>query len=333
MSIRKRTRRYQHGSLAESPDGKRWIVKYYPAPGKQTTKTLWPEKRHNSKASGADARRSDQAAESESVRPSRGRDIRALRRGCFLPDEARYRLAREHGERVDARNSQTPRSVPGRVQVCRYSAALLRAFLKAKAEQGLGKGTVNHLRFYLTDICRSATAEGYLMNDVSEGLRAPKKLLKPGAPKEVATLEQYAETWSLLHERERLCFDLVMFCGMRESEAFALWCGDVNGEGIHIERSFYKGLYGSPKTPKRAYSGSRRDHGAPAFLDFTVAGERADRLRLSVVEIGQANLAGELAEQICASAFAASGSRVGQLRGAAPVTLCGLIWRITSRAM
>ena len=37
---RKRTRRYQHGCLRVSPDGRRWIVKFYYAPGKQTTKTL-----------------------------------------------------------------------------------------------------------------------------------------------------------------------------------------------------------------------------------------------------------------------------------------------------
>src|SRR5215831_7563519 len=39
---KRRTRRYQNGSLCESPDGKRWIVKFYYAPGKQTTKTLGP---------------------------------------------------------------------------------------------------------------------------------------------------------------------------------------------------------------------------------------------------------------------------------------------------
>ena len=37
---KKRTRRYQHGCLRVSPDGRRWIVKFYYAPGKQTTKTL-----------------------------------------------------------------------------------------------------------------------------------------------------------------------------------------------------------------------------------------------------------------------------------------------------
>jgi integrase len=49
-----------------------------------------------------------------------------------------------------------------------------------------------------------------------------------------------------------------MFAGMRESEAFGLWCGDVNGHGIQIERSWYKGKYESPKTPK-----SERTVGVP----------------------------------------------------------------------
>jgi site-specific recombinase XerD len=138
----------------------------------------------------------------------------------------------------------------GELQFQEITAGLLRALLKKKAEQGLGRQTLDHIRFFLTDICRSATAEGYLTNNISEGLKAPKKLIKASGPKEVATLDQYAEAWSLLDERERLCFDLVMFAGMRESEAIALWCGDITDQGINIDRSFYKGLYGPPKTEK-----------------------------------------------------------------------------------
>ena len=55
-------------------------------------------------------------------------------------------------------------------------AALLRALLKKKE-------SVNHLRFFLTDICRSATAEGYLSNNVSERLKEPSKVVKPAVPK------------------------------------------------------------------------------------------------------------------------------------------------------
>jgi hypothetical protein len=33
------------------------------------------------------------------------------------------------------------------------------------AEQGFGRQMLNHLRFYLIDICKSAIAEGYLTNN------------------------------------------------------------------------------------------------------------------------------------------------------------------------
>jgi integrase len=49
-----------------------------------------------------------------------------------------------------------------------------------------------------------------------------------------------------------------MFAGMRESETFGLWCGDVNEHGLQIERSWYKGKYEPPKTPK-----SERTVGVP----------------------------------------------------------------------
>ncbi len=65
--------------------------------------------------------------------------------------------------------------------------------LKKKAEQGLGRQTLNHLRGYLTDICKCAVAEGYLQTNVSEGLKAPVKLAKPSDPKLTVGLDQYAQ--------------------------------------------------------------------------------------------------------------------------------------------
>ena len=250
MSKKRRTRRYQHGSLGESKDGKRWIVKYYYAPGKQTTKTLGRKKDIS--------RKQAEMLRDELVKPLNQNPFRNLGEETFerfvedvffpmkLDTDWRTNTAKESMREIRKHLI----SELGDVQFQEITAALLRALLKKKAEQGLGKETLNHIRFYLTDICRSATAEGYLTNNVSDGLRAPKKLTKPSVPKEVATLEQYAEAWTLLGERERLCFDLVMFAGMRESEAIALWCGDVSHEGIRIERSFYKGVYEPPKTPK-----------------------------------------------------------------------------------
>ena len=62
-----------------------------------------------------------------------------------------------------------------------------------------------------------------VQNNISEDLKAPVKLTKPADAKLFVCLEQHAEAWKLLAERERLCFDLVMFAGMRESEVFARW--------------------------------------------------------------------------------------------------------------
>jgi integrase len=127
-------------------------------------------------------------------------------------------------------------------------------------ESAQGQEPAAPKRDYLADICKSALAESYLTTNIAEGLKAPVKLVvkSSNGTKLRASLEQYAEAWKLLGERERLCFDLVMFAGMRESEAFGLWCGDVKEHGVQIERSWYKGRYEPPKTPK-----SERTVGVP----------------------------------------------------------------------
>lgn len=256
---RKRTRRYQYGCLRLSPDGRRWIVKFYYAPGKQTTKTLGLKSEIS--------RKQAEILRNEIVRPInldplRSRTEETFERfveDVFLPMKSEIGEWRENTAKESTREIRL-HLMPdlGETKFEELTPALLRATLKKKAEQGLGRQVLNHLRGYLTDICRSAVAEGYLGTNVAEGLKAPVKLLKSSRPKLTVTLEQYAAAWKLLGERERLCFDLVMFAGMRESEAFGLWCADINEHGIQIARSWYKGRYEPPKTPK-----SERTVGVP----------------------------------------------------------------------
>ena len=62
-------------------------------------------------------------------------------------------------------------------------------------------------------------------------------------------LGEYLQAWSVLDERERLTFDLVTFCGLRESEAYGLKNGDLFGPGaIRVERSWFKGEINPTKT-------------------------------------------------------------------------------------
>jgi site-specific recombinase XerC len=248
---KRRTRRYQHGSLCESQDGKRWIVKFYYAPGKQTTKTLGPKSQIN--------RKQAEMMRDELVRPFNLSPFRSFNAETFenFVEDVFIPMKLESGDWRENTGKESTREIRqhliadlGEVSFEELSPALLRALLKKKAEQGVGRQVLKHLRSYLTDICKTAVSEGYLQTNISEDLKAPVKLAAPSAPKLTATLEDYGRAWSLLEERERLCFDLVMFAGMRESEAFALWCEDLADDGIHIERSWYKGRYEPPKTPK-----------------------------------------------------------------------------------
>ena len=63
------------------------------------------------------------------------------------------------------------------------------------------------------------------------------------------TLAEYLRAWTVLDERERLTFDLVIFCGFRESESYGLRIGDLFRPGaIRVQRSWYKGEINPPTT-------------------------------------------------------------------------------------
>ena len=177
MAKKRRSRRFQYGSLCESPDGKRWIVKFYYAPGKQTTKTLGPKTQIS--------RKQAEMMRDELVRPLNESPFRSLGEDTFknFVEDVFFPMKRESGEWRENTDKESSREIRlflvtelGDVQFVELTPALVRLVLKKKAEEGLRRQTLNHLKGYLTDICKCAVAEGYLQNNISEGLRAPVKL-------------------------------------------------------------------------------------------------------------------------------------------------------------
>jgi hypothetical protein len=93
-------------------------------------------------------------------------------------------------------------------------------------------------------------AEGYLTANVAEGLKTPKAA-KPSDRSRLrrVTLAEYLRAWTAVDERERLAFDLVTFCGLRESEVYGLKIGDLFQRGaIKVQRSWYAGEVNPTKT-------------------------------------------------------------------------------------
>ena len=92
-------------------------------------------------------------------------------------------MARKHGEGDYAGNSEASHAGPRRDQVSGNNRGTAACIFKKKAEQGIKRPVLNHLCGYLTDICRSAVAEGYLTINVTEGLKSPVNWPSRRAPK------------------------------------------------------------------------------------------------------------------------------------------------------
>src|ERR1700728_1190239 len=100
------------------------------------------------------------------------------------------------------------------------------------------------------DMVKRMVAEEYLTSNIAAGLKTPKTARRADRSRlRRVTLAEYLQAWTVLDERERLAFDLVIFCGLRESEAYGLKNGDLYQQGtIRVERSWYRGDTNPTKT-------------------------------------------------------------------------------------
>jgi site-specific recombinase XerC len=138
----------------------------------------------------------------------------------------------------------------GEVRCRDLKAAHLRAVLRKLAGTGLSYESVSKVRFAMGDMVKRMVAEEYLTSNIASGLKTPKTARRSDRSRlRRVTLAEYLRAWTVLDERERLAFDLVTFCGLRESEVYGLKNGDLCQQGaIRVERSWYKGDINPTKT-------------------------------------------------------------------------------------
>jgi integrase len=134
---------------------------------------------------------------------------------------------------------------------CRdLKAEHLRGVLRKLAGTGVSAESVSKVRFAMGDVVKMMVAEEYLSANIAAGLKTPKAAKRSDRTRlRRVTLAEYLKAWKVLDERERLAFDLVLFCGLRESEAYGLNNGNLLKPGsIRIERSWYRGETNPTKT-------------------------------------------------------------------------------------
>lgn len=169
---------------------------------------------------------------------------------CYIPqkyENGDWRKATGQEAEYLFRRSVLPEI--GEVRCRDLQAEQLRAVLRKLAGTGLSHESVSKVRFAMGDMVKRMVAEGYLMSNIAAGLKTPKAIRSDRSHLRRVTLAEYSRAWSILDERERLAFDLVTFCGLRESEAYGLKNADLFQPGaIRIERSWYKGEVNPTKT-------------------------------------------------------------------------------------
>ena len=248
----RRARRYQRGGICKSANREVWYGKYYPAPGA-------PQKRVQlGRTSEMDEKRArvelDDIVATLNRNPAHVLGVEPVRRfveQVYIPQKYENGDWRKRsGQEAEYLFRRSVLPEIGELRCRDLQAEHLRAVLRKLAGAGLSRESVSKVRFAIGDMVKRMVAESYLRSNIAEGLKTPKAAKRSDRSRlRRVTLVEYARAWSVLDERERLAFDLVTFCGLRESEVYGLKNGDLFQPGaIRIERSWYKGEVNPTKT-------------------------------------------------------------------------------------
>jgi len=248
----RRARRYQRGSLCKSENAEIWYGKYYPAPGA-------PQKRvqlgRSSEMNEKQARTAlDDIMAVLNRNPAHAQGAELVRRfveQVYIPqkyENGDWRKAT--GREAEHLFRRSILSEIGELRCRDLKAEHLRAVLRKLAGTGLSYESVSKVRFAMGDMVKRMVAEEYLTSNIAVGLKTPQTARRSDRSRlRRVTLTEYLRAWTVLEERERLAFDLVTFCGLRESEAYGLRNGDLYQQGaIRVERSWYEGDINPTKT-------------------------------------------------------------------------------------
>lgn len=124
----------------------------------------------------------------------------------------------------------------------------LQAHLDGLAERGLSASVVGHVRWQLSAIFAMAQSDGLIAVNPASGLITPR--CKAGEPKRSLSVDDVRRAELILEPRDRLLFRLAVYEGLRPGEIIGLKLGDIQPDGLHIERRVYRGKVDSPKSAR-----------------------------------------------------------------------------------
>ena len=249
-----RTRRYQRGTICRSANGEIWYGKYYPVPGAPQKRVQLGRTDEMDEKQARVALDDIVAALNKNPVHALGAElVRRFVERVHIPQKYEDGAWRDHTGREAEylfRRSILPEI--GELRCHDLTADHLRNVLRKLANTGLSYESVSKVRFAMSDMVKKMIAEQFITFNIAAGLKTPKTARRSDRSRlKRVTLGQYLQAWIALEEREQLAFDLVTFCGLRESEVYGLKNGDLYEYGaIRVERSWYKGDINPTKTDR-----------------------------------------------------------------------------------
>ncbi len=136
----------------------------------------------------------------------------------------------------------------GRYELKDITRDRLQAFLDTKAQAGLSRSVVSHLRWDLNAIFKMASEDALVQGNPAGSLVVPRSAKT--AEKHTLTKEELLTALSILDVRERIIFLLAVLVGLRPSEIFALRWSKVSPEMVVVAERVYRGLSDDPKSER-----------------------------------------------------------------------------------
>ena len=124
----------------------------------------------------------------------------------------------------------------------------LQQFLDEKAQKH-SRSVVEHLRWHLSGIFKTALSDGFVSTNPAAALFVPD-CSKAESDKRTMTVDQIRLALSVLDLRERVIFKLAVFLGLRPGEILALRVGKISENSLLIDQRAYKGNLDTPKGRK-----------------------------------------------------------------------------------
>lgn len=139
----------------------------------------------------------------------------------------------------------------GSIRLMDLTTVVVQRYVLDKTAAGSGWEVANHLRNLISKVFACAKRWGLFSGDnPALGVELPEK--QPVREKHALTLEQVGAVLAALPEPVRTMVRLGLLTSMRVGEILALeWdCVDYPAGEIHVRRSIYRGVIGTPKTRK-----------------------------------------------------------------------------------